>query len=267
MHDPQCAAFLQWALPRLELRWAGFRKVKAQVCKRLKRRIRRLGLAGFAAYRARLERDHGEWRALDDCCRITISRFFRDRQVFEILSERVLPDIAQRASDQRRRAQCWSAGCASGEEAYTLRLLWDLRTGTAARLSIIATDIDDAVLARARMGCYGAGSLRELPADLMSRGFEDADHGFRVHTRYRRGVAFSQHDLRADPVPGCFDLILCRNLAFTYFAPRLQSQVLRRLTARLRPQGWLVIGAQERLPETATPLVPLAAAPQILQRV
>src|SRR5689334_13604160 len=103
MHDLGCAAFLQWALPRLELQWAGFRKVRTQVCKRLKRRIRQLGLPGFTAYRIRLESDPGEWRTLDDCCRITISRFFRDKQVFELLSERVLPDIAQRASDQRRR--------------------------------------------------------------------------------------------------------------------------------------------------------------------
>ena len=139
---------------------------------------------------------------------------------------------------------------------------------TAARLSIVATDIDDAVLARARAGSYVAGSLRELPSVLVSRGFEESDRGFRVHEPYRRGITFIRHDLRADPIPGVFDLILCRNLAFTYFAPQLQSQVLRRLTDRLRPQGWLVIGAQERLPQTATPrLAPLAAAAHILQRV
>jgi chemotaxis protein methyltransferase CheR len=188
--------------------------------------------------------------------------------VFELLSERVLPNIAQRARDQRRRAQCWSAGCASGEEAYTLRLLWYLKTDAAASLSIVATDIDDAVLARARVGSYLAGSLRELPPDLVARGFEISDCGFRVRERHRCGMTFLRHDLRADPIPGFFDLIVCRNLAFTYFAPRLQSQVLRCLIGQLQPQGWLVIGAQERLPEAATSrLAPLAAAPHILQRV
>jgi chemotaxis protein methyltransferase CheR len=267
MHDPDCTAFLQWALPRLDLRWAGFRKVRTQVCKRLKRRIHLLGLPGFIAYRDLLDADPDEWRVVDDCCRITISRFFRDRRVFEILCGRVLPGIAQRARNQQRDAQCWSAGCASGEEPYTLRLLWDLKTGGATRLSIVATDIDDAVLARARKGCYPVASLRELPPDLVARGFEERNHLFRILERHRRGITFMHHDLRSDAIPGFFDLILCRNLAFTYFAPRLQCQVLERLAERLRPNGWLVIGAHERLPDAAAPrLAPLATAPHILER-
>ena len=76
MHDPDCTAFLQWALPRLDLRWAGFRRVRTQVCKRLKRRMHLLGLPGFVAYRDRLEADPDEWRVVDDCCRITNARFF-----------------------------------------------------------------------------------------------------------------------------------------------------------------------------------------------
>src|SRR5262245_41268126 len=170
MHDPDCTAFLQWALPRLNLRWVGLRRVRKQVCKRLKRRMHLLNLTGFVAYRDRLAAVPHEWRVVDDCCRITISRFFRDRRVFEILCERVLPEIAQRARSQQRDAQCWSAGCASGEEPYTLRLLWDLKTDGAARLSIVATDVDDAVLARARNGCYLRASLRELPPDLIAQG-------------------------------------------------------------------------------------------------
>jgi chemotaxis protein methyltransferase CheR len=265
MHDPDCTAFLQWALPRLDLRWAGFRKVRTQVCKRLKRRIRLLGLSGFTAYRDLLDGNPNEWRVVDDCCCITISRFFRDRRMFEILCDRALPGIAERARDQQRDARCWSAGCASGEEPYTLRLLWDLKTGAAARLSIVATDVDDAVLARARKGCYPGASLRELPPDLLARGFEEADQFFCILERHRRDITFMHHDLRSEAIPGFFDLILCRNLAFTYFAPRLQCQVLERLAGRLRPNGWLVIGAHERLPGAAAHrLTPLAAAPYIL---
>jgi len=268
MHDPECTAFLQWALPRLDLRWAGFRKVRKQVCKRLKQRLRLLGLPEFTAYRDQLAANPEEWRVLDDCCRITISRFFRDRGVFETLGDRVLPEIAQRAMREQRDAQCWSAGCASGEEPYTLRLLWDLKTGAAARMSIVATDTDAAVLARARRGCYSAASLRELPPDLVARGFEDAADCFRIHERHRRDIIFMHHDLRSDAVMGAFDLILCRNLAFTYFAPRLQRHVLLRLADRLRPQGWLVIGAHERLPDAAVPrLAPLATAPHFFARI
>jgi len=187
--------------------------------------------------------------------------------VFEILGERILPGIAQRARDQQRDAQCWSAGCASGEEPYTLRLLWDLQTEATARLSIVATDIDEALLARARHGCFPRGSLRELPPDLIARGFEECDQVFRLIERHRRDIAFTPHDVRSAAIPGLFDLILCRNLAFTYFAPRLQCQVLEQIIAKLRPHGWLVIGAHERLPRPAAGLVPLAAAPHMLERV
>jgi chemotaxis protein methyltransferase CheR len=268
MHDTECTAFLQWALPRLELRWAGFRKVRKQVCKRLKRRLHLLGLPGFAAYRDLLAANPEEWRVVDACCRITISRFFRDRQVFDTLCDRVLPELRQRAISQQRNAQCWSAGCASGEEPYTLRILWDFKVGGSARLSIVATDADDTVLARARRGCYPAASLRELPPDLLARGFREGKHCFCIHEQHRQDIIFAHHDLRSDAMTGIFDLILCRNLAFTYFAPRLQCHVLKRLADRLRPQGWLVIGAHERLPEAAVPhLIPLATAPHIFARV
>jgi chemotaxis protein methyltransferase CheR len=117
--DTDCTVFLQWALPLRNLRWPGFRKVRRQVCKRLKRRIEELGLVDFAAYRARLEADASEWGVFDECCHITISRFFRDRGVFEALRQRVLPDIATRARSERQTARIWSAGCASGEGPYT----------------------------------------------------------------------------------------------------------------------------------------------------
>jgi chemotaxis protein methyltransferase CheR len=123
--DYDCSAFLQWALPQRELRWPGFRKVHRRVCKRLKRRILELGLNDLAAYRRWLEADPAEWCAFDECCHITISRFFRDRGVFEALRKQVLPDIAARAVHEKRRARIRSAGCASGEEPYTLKIIWD----------------------------------------------------------------------------------------------------------------------------------------------
>jgi chemotaxis protein methyltransferase CheR len=97
MADAECVAFLQEALPRLGLRWRGFRKVHGQVCKRLRRRMKALGIEGFAAYRQRLDTDPQEWTALDALCHITISRFFRDKSIFEVLERRALPDIAARA--------------------------------------------------------------------------------------------------------------------------------------------------------------------------
>ena len=270
MRDADCVAFLQWALPRLDLRCQGFRKVHGQVCKRLNRRVKKLGLKGFAAYRERLTTDPDEWTVLDGLCHITISRFFRDSRVFEALSQRVLPEIAARAVEDQRQARFWSAGCASGEEPYTLKIIWDLAVASdfpGIECSVVATDIDDAVLERARKGCYSKGSLRELPEAFIAQGFDRSGGLFCVRPRHREGVSFLNQDLRCEAPDGSFDLILCRNVAFTYFEAPLQREVLTRLLEHLSVPGYLVIGAQERLPQEIRCLAAFPGVPEILTHV
>jgi chemotaxis protein methyltransferase CheR len=267
--DRDCTAFLQWALPQHNLCWPGFRKVRRQVCKRLKLRIGELGLDGFAAYRRRLEVDPAEWRAFDECCHITISRFFRDKSVFEVLRERVLPDIAARLAGERRADHVWSAGCASGEEPYTLKIVWDeevARSVPGARLSIVATDIDGAMLDRARRGCFAPTSFRELPQHFVHQAFDREGALYCIRPHYREGVEFLHQDLRKEAPERLFDLILCRYVAFTYFAEALQRQVLTRLIDQLAPRGYLAIGTHEQLPICAVTLQPLPGASQIFTR-
>ncbi|HZA01402.1 MAG TPA: CheR family methyltransferase [Hyphomicrobiaceae bacterium] len=270
MSDRACAAFLQWALPRVELRWAGFRRVRGQVCKRLKRRLKALGLEGFAEYRLRLERDPSEWQRLDEACRITISRFYRDRGVFGGLQDCVLPSLARKAgSDGRSLIRCWSAGCASGEEVYSLKIVWDLTL--AARfpsldLSIIGTDIDDIVLSRARAASYARSSLGELPEAFISQAFERRGELWNVRGVHRRGVTFLRQDLRQEAPAGPFDLVLCRNVAFTYFAPDLQRSVSARIATVLAPGGYLIIGAHEALTEDTLAFESHSGSHQIFRR-
>ena len=269
VESADCTEFLQWALPLRGLRWAGFRKVRSQVCKRLTRRMRDLGLSDFNAYRGRLGTDPSEWLVFDACCHITISRFFRDRGIFEVVRGTVLPEIAARAKHERRAAQVWSAGCASGEEPYTIRLLWDLEVAPACpgvSLSILASDIDQAMLARAREGCFEPTSLRELPQQLIEQAFSRKDSQYCVKPEHREGIAFVEQDLSAKMPTGTFDLVLCRYLAFTYFASPLQQRVLAGLLRRLRPSGFLVIGAHERLPVQAPELAALERAPQVFRK-
>jgi chemotaxis protein methyltransferase CheR len=267
--DTDCTALLQWALPQLELRWPGFRKVRRQVCKRLKQRMRDLGLDSYAAYRARLEADPSEWRILDACCHITISRFFRDRGIFEAVRRHVLPDIAARAKREGRDAQVWSAGCASGEEPYTLKILWDVEIAhefPSVAFCIVASDIDRAMLARAREGRFEPTSLRELPPQLAEEAFDRVGPLYCVRPKHREGIEFLDQDLRLEMPPRIFDLILCRYVAFTYFAGPLQRKILMSMLARLRPQGYLVIGTHEHLPGEIPELAALDSAPQIFQK-
>jgi chemotaxis protein methyltransferase CheR len=151
MKGTPCTELLRWALPQLGLHWPGFRKVHRQVCKRLKRRMHELQLADFAAYSARLEADPAEWSLSDECCHITISRLFREGAVFEVLGKCVLPDLAASADRGQRDIRVWSAGCASGEEPYSLKILWDLQIAKsfpAVSLSILATDVDEGMIGR-----------------------------------------------------------------------------------------------------------------------
>jgi chemotaxis protein methyltransferase CheR len=227
--------FLQWALPRLGFRWQGFRKVRRQVCRRVSRRVVELGLGGADAYRRYLDEHDEEWDVLAGLCRVTISRFWRDRAVFEALRDRVLPELGPSVS-------AWSAGCASGEEPYSLVL-----AAVAARVEIrvIATDTDPLLLERARRAEYRESSLRELPSELRARAFEDG----RLRPRYREPVEFLRRDVREGPPDGPFDLVLCRNLVFTYFADEVQQEIAVHLARSLRSGGALVVGAHEALPE------------------
>jgi chemotaxis protein methyltransferase CheR len=264
MREREGIGFLQWALPRLRLHWPGYRRVRAQVCKRLDRRLRALGLADAAAYREYLDAHSAEWNVLDRLCCISISRFFRDRAFFEALEREVLHALARQAARGDERAiECWSAGCASGEEPYGLAILWRLTLATqypGIEMRILATDLDAALLERAARGCYRPSSLKELPAAMRAAAFEVSGSELCLRTDFRRAVRFACQDLRSEMPDRAFDLVLCRNVALTYFEPALQRKVLARILERLRPGGVLAIGGHERLP---APLPQLALWPGV----
>lgn len=257
MTDETCVAFLQWALPRLRMSWAGFRRVRGQVCKRLRKRCQELALDVPDGYRAYLADHPEEWARLDRICRITISRFYRDRRIFDYITSDALPRIAKR---RPAGVRCWSAGCCSGEEAYTLQILWRLRLGSPAGLVVGGTDTDAVLLERARRGVYPKSSVRDLPGDLAEEAFDFHGEEVRLRGPFRAGVEFRQQDLRQEMPAGPFDLILCRNLVFTYYDRGLQRQLLPRLVERLADGGVLVTGRRETLPETGVPLVREAEA-------
>jgi len=253
--DAECVAFLQWALPTLGLRWPGYRKVRSQVCKRVARRLRALSLADIAAYRNHLTSHPDEWHTLDSLCAITISRFWRDAAVFERLTDTVLPALAREIELRGETTlRAWSIGCASGEEAYSVALAWHFGAGTAfpsVNLRVLGTDIEPAVLARARTACYGAGSLRHLPPSWCTRAFEPRTGAYCLHDAFRAGTEFRCEDFRKQLPTDRFDLILCRNLALTYFDDAGQRAALEGISRHLRPGGALVIGTHEALPPDA----------------
>ncbi len=265
MTDADCTGFLQWALPQLRMRWSGFRRVRGQVCKRIGRRLLALGLKDLSEYRARLKTDTREWDVLDGLCRISISRFYRDRGIWTRLEDALLPRLAADATSRGETwLRIWSAGCASGEEPYTLALMFAIgKAVTGSKQYIVATDADLHLLERARRACYRPSSLRELPA-AWSSAFQRSEDQLCLRPAYRAMVRFVEQDLRRDQPDGRFDLILCRNLAFTYFELSLQTAIAGRLAEKLVPGGLLLLGSHESLPQPVPGLV--AEQPWLIHR-
>jgi chemotaxis protein methyltransferase CheR len=235
------------------LRWSGFRKVRRRVYKRINRRLQELALSNLAAYRTYLE-DHPDERAtLDSLCWISISRFYRDPSVFQHLERKILPELAGLLlAREETELRCWSAGCCGGEEPYTLALIWRASLATqfpTVRLRIMATDVDSEAIQRAERACYHANSLKQLPPEWRHQAFATIDQELCLKDEYRAAVTFAVQDIRKDTPEGPFDLILCRNLAFTYFDKELQRETMQRLTNNLAPGGALIIGKLESLPE------------------
>lgn len=272
MKDAECVEFLQWCLPRLKLRWPGFRKVRGQVCKRIGRRLAELGLPGLPAYREYLAGREEEWPLLDSMCRISISRFYRDRGVFAALGAEILPPLARSALKHgESEVRCWSAGCGSGEEPYALQILWKLSVSPALPskipLQIVATDADPALLERAGKGCYPESSIKDLPEGFRLNAFTKAGDSRCLRPGYKENVAFLCQDIRERMPEGSFHIILCRNLVLTYFEQSLQSEIILRLIEKLRPGGAFVIGIHEALPQGTTGLAPFGKTPAIHRKL
>ena len=258
MWDKDCIQFLQWVLPQLHMRWAGFRKVCAQVCKHLHRRLMQLDIENLDQYRRYLEAHTDEWRTLDELTRVTISRFYRDKLMFTFLEQAVIPVLAQQAIARNDHyLKVWSVGCGAGEEPYTISLIWRLRLQEqfpGLRLQIVASDADPHMLQRANDASYPYGSVKNLPETWREQAFIHQGDEYCFKEEYQHDTEFIMQDVREAMPSEIFDLVLCRNLVFTYYDEELQGKLMERMKSILRPEGALVIGIHENLPEETTGL-------------
>lgn len=208
-----------------------------------------IGLPHFEEYLLGIREDPQEQNDLVKILTVTISRFFREQEIFDTVGNSIIPPMIKNRGDGDFRI--WSIGCANGEEPYSLSILWKEKfegIWPQMRLSILATDIDEDLLKRAREGRYKKSSLKEVSEDILKNYFR-VDNGFYVLDQgIREKVEFRKHNMmREEPFSG-IDMIFCRNLAFTYFSKECQIDVLKKIAASLREKGYLVIGKDESLP-------------------
>ncbi len=173
--------------------------------------------------------------------------FFRDRAPFDLLARAALPKLAQRRQ-QTKRLTIWSAGCSTGQEAYSLAMLFaeDPVKWAGWTIDILGTDVGEGVIRRAREGIYSQFEVqRGLGITQMIRWFEECESGWRAVEPLRRTVRFQvQNLLEPPPHPGMFDIVLCRNVLLYLNAER-RTQVFDRIANAMAPDGWLMMGAGE----------------------
>jgi diguanylate cyclase (GGDEF)-like protein/PAS domain S-box-containing protein len=216
------------------------------LCRRIRQRMTLREITTSAAYLQHLGENEEERASLCTALLINVTEFFRDAAVFTQLAEEVLPDLL-RGRDTADDLRIWSAGCASGEEAYSLAMLaLDAagRMGFHGDVKVFATDLAAAPLMHASRGSYSNEVVAAVPDALLRRYFQREPSGTRVDATLRRHVVFARHNLLSDPPFTRIDLVVCRNLLI-YLKPQAQVKALSQLHFSLKPHGLLLLGASE----------------------
>ncbi|MEV4421613.1 protein-glutamate O-methyltransferase CheR [Patulibacter sp. NPDC049589] len=238
---------------------AGFRRLtridldqykRAQMERRIRSFAERRGEPDLGRYLRRLQDDHVELEAFLDRITINVSQLWRNPEQWEVLRDRLIPELAGTGS-----VRAWSAGCSYGAEAYTLAALLrrQAERGRTFRAEVRGTDIDERMVERAREGRFTAADARDAPlAELRAHFDAEPGGGWRASPALRKLTTFVTGDLLRTSAPrGGFDLVLCRNTVI-YFNEDVRDALHARLAAGIRPGGYLVIGATERVADAAS---------------
>ena len=221
---------------------------RTSLSRRIEKRMQEIGADGYLSYLDHLEVDPEEFTQLFNIILLNVTSFFRDPPAWEYLGAEILPKLVT-AKAEEEQIRIWSAGCASGEEAYTLAMVTAETLGLDAvreRVKIYATDVDEEALAQARQARYTAKQIEGVPPELLERYFERNGDSYVVSKELRRAVIFGRHDLIQDAPISRIDLLVCRN-TLMYLNSETQAQVLARFSFALREGGYLLLGKAEML--------------------
>ncbi|HEY0038728.1 MAG TPA: protein-glutamate O-methyltransferase CheR, partial [Longimicrobium sp.] len=226
--------------------FSGYKRTTLQ--RRVDKRMQTVGVQGYPAYRDFLEVHPGEFEALFNTILINVTSFFRDEEAWAALRDDFVPALLDRKQGGQP-IRIWSAGCATGQETYTLVMLLAEAMGIEAfrhQVKVYATDLDNEALTEARQAAYAGKELEALPEGFRDRYFEPAGGRWAFRTDLRRQVIFGRHDLAQDAPMSHLDLLVCRNVLM-YFNAEVQGRVLARFHFALEPEGVLFLGKAEMM--------------------
>ncbi len=238
-------------LDRFNLSWEGYRKVRKGVKKRVARHMQRLGCQNLEEYFYILNNNPEALRDGELLITVSISRFFRDRRLWLMLEEEIVPDVIKRKS---KKINVWSAGCAQGQEVYSFKILWNRiksKFDRLPRLQLWATDVNPDYLNKAMKGVYRESNLKGIPEEIKSvcfRASKDKSLYF-IANHFKKNIKWETYDLVTQPPPEeKFQIIFLRNNLLTYYRQEIKEPAFIKVLGSLDKGGFLIIGTHEKLP-------------------
>jgi two-component system CheB/CheR fusion protein len=241
---------------------------RATLERRIRKRMSEVDLDDYADYVGHLEANPREFAELFNTILINVTSFFRDQESWDYLREEILPQLVESVPDDEQ-IRVWSAGCASGEEAYTaaICLLEVLGEETfKRRVKIYATDIDEEALAEARTAVYPPKAFEDMPKEIVDKYFVENGRGLAFRPDLRRSVIFGRNELLQDAPISRIDLLICRNVLM-YFTVDAQGRILSQLNFALRDRGFLFLGKSEMLVRHSDFFKPVDIKRRIFRRI
>ncbi len=235
---------------------------KGTIGRRIEQRMAMAGIEDSSRYLELLTKDSSELQRLTGDLFINVTRFFRDAKAFNLLAEKILPEVV-RAQPAGRPIRIWVAGCSTGEEAYSIAMLFlEEIAQRNVKLQIFASDIDADAVTFAREGLYPLSIEEDVSPARLTRFFTKEDLGYRVSHELRAAIVFSVHDLISDAPFSRLDMISCRNLLI-YLRPEVQQKVLSRFHFALRDGGILLLGSSETVGSAGDHFEPISKRQRI----
>jgi chemotaxis protein methyltransferase CheR len=214
---------------------------EAQMKRRLISLYEKKGYHSFSDFYQALSRNKELLDEFLDRMTINVSEFYRNAKRWDILERQLLPGMAGRGG----RLKVWSAACSTGEEPYTIAMIL-AKFLPLSQVQVLATDIDEKVLARAQAGIYPERSLNEMPADMKKKYFTQEGSFYKISDEIKKAVVFKKQNLLSDPFGGPYDLIVCRNVLI-YFTEEAKDGLYHKFSGALKPGGLFFVGSTEQI--------------------
>ncbi len=213
-----------------------------QMKRRIESLIKKNGFDDYDAYVKALKKDTIIYEEFVNYLTINVSEFFRNTSQWEVLEKEIFPYLFGKFG---KRVKIWSAACSTGDEPYSLAMVLS-KFMPLSQIQIIATDIDQQILAKAQQGLYNEKSIAGVPKEFKDKYFEKVGPSYRVSDELKKCITFKSHNLLKDSYPDHLDLIVCRNVLI-YFTEEAKSEIYRNFNKSLKKEGILFVGSTEQI--------------------